>query len=351
MSGPLAPSVYNPALDALDGSRVNEVRLAKAHNSYLKRDGDEGWKNISDALSHTNVVEIDVWPPQFRDDFPVGHDGRRLNNCRKRERWMSRRNAWLSDCLAEIREWSDDHPNHPLIIVNVDAKTGFWGKYDLFDEIVEDELGVEKLFRPLDLRGTHPDLRCAVEAEGWPKLAELRGRIMVVMTGGTPTKGRRLGNDRNEFLKRYVKRQYVEDEFAASAFVCPDVTEWDDLEPDGHWRRLDSVKRNIVCGNVQRAVVDRLHTESASFRQTLVLAWGYGRSAAEITHATNHWLSAVGVDLSSMAPDPGAFIGVRGGAVTEAGEAGGVSSELATSATTGTRTEPARTLRTEPARR
>jgi len=304
---------YNPALDELDQQRLNEVRLAKAHNCYRKCSGEVGWRKVSDALAYTNVVELDIRPSVSRKDFSVGHVGIQYNNCQRLHTRGSYWGGWLSDCLDGLRTWSDENPGHPLIVVNVDLKVGLNGKYKPFDQLIE-AIGREKLLRPQDLRGSHPDLRSAVASKGWPKLGELRGRFMFVLTGGTYENF----SERNKSLRGYVQRRYRGDSFEANAFACPDVRDGNDLETNGSWADLDSVKRNIVCGNVQHRFVHRMHTDSASFRQTLVLAWDYPRNDAAAAHAASHWLSIVGIDLSEQLPDPGHFIGVRGGAASPA---------------------------------
>ncbi len=100
----------------------------------------------------------------------------------------------LERCLAELREWSEAHPDHLPIAVSVNAKDGplddpdatvplpfdtaAWAALDA--EIVAG-LGAERLLRPDDVRGNRETLREAVLADGWPALDALRGRFLFVL--------------------------------------------------------------------------------------------------------------------------------------------------------------------------
>jgi hypothetical protein len=93
-------------------------------------------------------------------------------------------------CLAEIRRWSDAHPDHVPLMIMINAKqdasplpggTGALpfdeAAFDNFDREVRSVLPPEKLITPDDVQGQYPTLRDAVLAGNWPTLAQARGKI------------------------------------------------------------------------------------------------------------------------------------------------------------------------------
>ncbi len=104
-------------------------------------------------------------------------------------------------CLRQVRRWSNAHPRHLPIMIQLEAKAdlipdpgiGFvqplpWdqaGFARIEDEIraVFDE---HRIITPGDVQGDAPTLADAVRADGWPKLKHARGKVMFTLdsTGG-----------------------------------------------------------------------------------------------------------------------------------------------------------------------
>lgn len=88
-----------------------------------------------------------------------------------------------------MRSWSERNPGHHPLFTLLEVK-------DEYDEETADAYladleatvsgvwPVETLVTPGDVRGDHPDLRRALEADGWPTLGELRGRALFVLHDG-----------------------------------------------------------------------------------------------------------------------------------------------------------------------
>jgi hypothetical protein len=100
------------------------------------------------------------------------------------------------DCLTQVRDWSDAHPDHLPLTIQVEAKDepiddpgfGFvqplpWTP-DAFSDL-EAEIGAvfteDRIITPGDVQGRFPTLRAAVERGRWPTLAAARGRVMFVL--------------------------------------------------------------------------------------------------------------------------------------------------------------------------
>jgi hypothetical protein len=100
----------------------------------------------------------------------------------------------LIACLGELRTWSDATPGHLPVVINVELKgdplpepfdgtvvTPFDAtQLDAVDTEIRSVLG-DRLITPDDVRGDAADLRTAITTEGWPTVAESRGRFLIFM--------------------------------------------------------------------------------------------------------------------------------------------------------------------------
>lgn len=104
----------------------------------------------------------------------------------------------LDSCLHEMRTWSDAHPGHLPITIDVELEQDpLPAPFDVtpiqpFDAPTLDALDTEirsavgdRLITPDDVRGTAADLRSAVtrpgSGGGWPSVHDSRGRFMFFM--------------------------------------------------------------------------------------------------------------------------------------------------------------------------
>ena len=103
----------------------------------------------------------------------------------------------LATCLRTIDEWSDDHPRHLPIMVFIEAKDaptpdplglGFAtpapigpAELDALDAEIRAVFDDAELLTPDDVRGDHPTLRDAITTDGWPPLAEARGKVLFTL--------------------------------------------------------------------------------------------------------------------------------------------------------------------------
>lgn len=99
----------------------------------------------------------------------------------------------LQDALSEIRSWSAKNPNHVPILILLELKSEAVGAeftqpipwtlalLDQLEEQARAGLGDSRMLRPDEIRGTRKTLRDAVLAQGWPALADLRGRVLIAL--------------------------------------------------------------------------------------------------------------------------------------------------------------------------
>jgi len=98
-------------------------------------------------------------------------------------------------CLAQLRRWSDAHPDHEPIFILVEAKSDampifpgsttplpFDGKaFAEMDQSIFDVIGRDHLVTPDEVRGRYPTLEAAVLAHHWPTLAAARGKFVFLL--------------------------------------------------------------------------------------------------------------------------------------------------------------------------
>ncbi|MCW3126348.1 MAG: hypothetical protein JWO03_2006 [Bacteroidetes bacterium] len=115
----------------------------------------------------------------------------------------------FKESLIAVKKWSDAHPNHLPIFINVEPKTGgpadhsktlrFLGfkrvvpfdsaAYDAIDAEIRSVFGddLKSILTPDKLRGKYASLGDMAQHNGWPALDECRGKIVLIMLGGSKT--------------------------------------------------------------------------------------------------------------------------------------------------------------------
>jgi calcium-dependent phosphoinositide phospholipase C len=96
-----------------------------------------------------------------------------------------------------VHSWSRAHPTHLPIVIQVEAKDGPIADplhlgfvqplpidADAFRALegeIRSVFRTDELLRPVDVRGDHATLRDAVTAGDWPRVDDVRGRVMFVL--------------------------------------------------------------------------------------------------------------------------------------------------------------------------
>lgn len=98
----------------------------------------------------------------------------------------------FEDCLLTISDWSEQNPGHVPIMIWLELKdsTGGMPIDDLLlvDQAILDVFPPNRVLTPDFVRGDYDNVRAALEAEGWPTLGEVRGKVMFnVLNGGHPS--------------------------------------------------------------------------------------------------------------------------------------------------------------------
>jgi hypothetical protein len=111
----------------------------------------------------------------------------------------------LADCLRELEAWSRANPCHAPLMVWIEPKddidseaNGYLPLLGWLDELDAEILEVwprSRVITPDDVRGPHPDLPTAVRTDGWPTLAEARGRAIFALLDTGELRDDYLGDD------------------------------------------------------------------------------------------------------------------------------------------------------------
>ncbi|MGH8978571.1 MAG: Ca2+-dependent phosphoinositide-specific phospholipase C [Acidimicrobiia bacterium] len=94
--------------------------------------------------------------------------------------------ATLVLCLTEVGDWSDVHPGHVPLMVQVEVKdpnaeTATPVAFDALDAEIRSVFDDSQIVTPDDVRGDAETLGAAVAASGWPVLSEMRGKIVFTL--------------------------------------------------------------------------------------------------------------------------------------------------------------------------
>ncbi len=102
----------------------------------------------------------------------------------------------LTDCLAQVRAWSDAHPGHLPLTIQIEAKDGTipdpglgfvtplpWGQatFAQLESEIRSVFPEDRVLAPADVRGRSATLRDAVVAGRWPRLDAARGQVLFVL--------------------------------------------------------------------------------------------------------------------------------------------------------------------------
>jgi hypothetical protein len=103
----------------------------------------------------------------------------------------------FKNCLMEVKEWSDAHPDHLPIIITINPKEsgleepGFTKVLaftshvlDSLDQEILSVFSFEELIAPDMVKGDRASLREAITTVGWPSLQESKGKVLFVLDAG-----------------------------------------------------------------------------------------------------------------------------------------------------------------------
>jgi hypothetical protein len=103
-------------------------------------------------------------------------------------------NLTLKNCLAELKAWSDKHPDHYPVFITLEPKDGvsknpdmtvpepFTAKtFEALDKALTDGLGKKNIITPDMVRGKYNTLEEAVLHDNWPSLKAASGKFVFLL--------------------------------------------------------------------------------------------------------------------------------------------------------------------------
>lgn len=214
----LAPLVLAAAvMQAPAEPKMNDIQVVGTHNSYKQAMSDDvraritaHSEKLAQALDYAHrplaeqldrgarQLEIDVNYDPKGGYYAKGAGDAELLKPGFKVLHMAFSDAASScerlvTCLAQIRDWSNAHPDHAPIMLMFNAKEDADLEHNKpamrFDDKAFDALDREilsviprgKLILPDDVQGRYPTLRDAVLAGNWPTLSAARGKIFFAL--------------------------------------------------------------------------------------------------------------------------------------------------------------------------
>ncbi len=102
----------------------------------------------------------------------------------------------FSDCLAELKTWSLNNPNHLPVYVMFNVKESHWSKingvkpeqftakhYQQLNQVIVKKLGLDKLLTPSLVQQQNLSLAQSVKQFGWPDVEQVRGKFIFIFDG------------------------------------------------------------------------------------------------------------------------------------------------------------------------
>ena len=102
----------------------------------------------------------------------------------------------LVDCLTRVKEWSDAHPRHIPVTIQIEAKDGGiddpgfgfvtplpWtpAAFAALEQEIASVFPPHRVLTPAEVRGRSATLADAVRAGRWPRLDDVRGQVLFVL--------------------------------------------------------------------------------------------------------------------------------------------------------------------------
>jgi hypothetical protein len=167
-----------------DRLRLNQMQIKGTHNSYHRKPRlllSASWNYshvpLSEQLEVQGIRSLEL-------DLHLSRDGKRLEVYHITALDPGTTCKAFVHCLKEIRTWSDDHAGHVPLIVWLEVKDIAGGRQiknlRRIEAAIRRYVG-DRLLTPDAVKGTYGSLREAVAHGGWPRLGEVRGKVLFVL--------------------------------------------------------------------------------------------------------------------------------------------------------------------------
>ena len=159
--------------------RYDQFAFKASHNTIDRAKDRRRWSiaqqlgGTGDAIEPVPGLEFDLHYIPGIDEYHVKHDA-------------GAEGPLLQDTLQEVVDWADANPGHPVITLHLDMKKGPGVERDFiasFDALLLSVFGEDRIYRPREVIGDHEDLVRGAKSGGWATFRELRGKVILVLSG------------------------------------------------------------------------------------------------------------------------------------------------------------------------
>ena len=159
--------------------RYDQFAFKASHNTIDRARDRRRWSiaqqlgGTGDAIEPVPALEFDLHQVPGINEYHVKHD-------------PGAEGPLLRKTLQEVVDWADEHPDHPVITVHLDLKNAPGDDRDFslsFDQLLSDVLGEDRIYRPKEVIGDHEDVVRGARAGGWATFRELRGKVILILSG------------------------------------------------------------------------------------------------------------------------------------------------------------------------
>lgn len=313
---PFQAAAINPSIH-----HFHDAYYMLQHNTYDYGSTLTGWLDQGFRSVELDVIDKEDWENDANGPY-VSHDsGAGNKNC-------SGNPDRLGHCLGDVASWLAAHPSEGPVLVFVDMKASWdpasaWNDDEvaMLDDKVRSILG-SRMYTGGDLyqyatgaayTGSGKSLRQAVSEQGWPLLADMKGKVVVAYTGGKiGLANQTQGNGIAVIAAQSPKR-------LPYGFFCPDVEgDPDELNPGGTTDGISTaISQYVVCSNMAAIDNGQVTMNRAAQHHQLLHIWGdhvYSTDSFVYNYlAVAHGVSAVGRDSNPSDTFGGAIppVGVR----------------------------------------
>lgn len=288
--------------------RLDQIYYGQPHNTYLHSSKLTNWLDAGYRTVEIDVIDNGDWEKEPKGPYVAHGIGPTNSNC------SAASNDRLGDCLDDVTGWLDTHSVDVPLLVFVDMKANSdpasaWKPDEIaqLDDFIRGYLG-SRLYSYRDLLGhLAPDgNRTGLKNKGWPTIGALKGKVIVVFTGGY------LG-DVNARMNSARKLLEAQTPTGPVSFLCPDVDSDDPNEISGAIDGISAAdSAYFFCGNMNAGDNDQyVLNRSAEYRQ-LIHQWGAAGAFSSLDYAWSyisvaHGASAIGWDVTESLTNASVF--------------------------------------------
>ncbi|MDG9672055.1 ricin-type beta-trefoil lectin domain protein [Hahella sp. CR1] len=296
------------AKTANDNHRFDELYYVQPHNSFEHGSRLSEWLERGYRTLELDVIDRGDWESWDKGPY-VSHSASPGNqNC------SAGSDDQLGHCLDDVVSWMNGHPNAMPLVLFVDMKASWdplnaWyaSEVEQLDEFIGNYLNSRlggRFYQYQDLINRlnphfQSNYRNTLKNVGWPKVSELKGKLIVVLTGG-------FIGDVNGRMETALMNRFG----AQSTFLCPDI---DTADADEFSGAIDSMSAEhsayFFCGNVKAGDHYQLTANRAAQYKQIMHLWGAAGDFSNTSYesawlAVAHGVSVISWDLAAPSSTP-----------------------------------------------